>query len=290
MERELWEPLCRLAAMLYNRQGHSYYGDDVIVAVYWWAVVHDRPVSWACRAAHWPPDLASQALPSQPTVSRRLRSRSVELLVHSVERTLVTLSGAAGCWVRMIDGKPLSVGGPSKDADACWGRACGGLAKGYKLHVIWGWGPLPIAWALVPLNVSERRVALDLVKDLPGEGYLLGDREYDSAALYEAAAAAGYQLIAPPQRRGRALGHRRQSAHRLRALQLLATPYGRALYRRRIHVEHCFAKLTSFVGGLGPLPFWVRRFHRVRAWIQAKLLLNAVHYFKFQSETVIASA
>ena len=289
MERELWESLCRLAGMLYNRQGHSYYGDDLIVGVYWWAVVHDRPVSWACQAAHWPPDLAAQALPSQPTMSRRLRSRSVELLMHSVEQTLLALSGAVGCWVRIIDGKPLVVGGASKDADARWGRASGGLQKGYKLHAVWGWGPLPIAWALVPLNVSERRVALQLVKDLPGEGYLLGDRQYDSAALYEAAAAEGYQLIAPPQRNGRGLGHRRQSAHRLRALGLLAAPFGRALYRRRIHIEHCFAKLTSFVGGLGPLPFWVRRFHRVRPWIQAKLLLNAVHYLKFQPDVTIAT-
>lgn len=289
MERELWESLCRLAGMLYNRQGHSYYGDDLILAVYWWAVVHDRPVSWACQAAHWPPDLAARTLPSQPTMSRRLRCCSVELLMHSVEQTLLTLSGVVGCWVRMIDGKPLVVGGASKDADARWGRGSGGLQKGYKLHAVWGWGPLPIAWALVPLNVSERRVALQLVKDLPGEGYLLGDRQYDSAALYETAAAEGYQLIAPPQRNGRALGHRRQSVYRLRALELLAVPFGRALYGCRVNIEHCFAKLTSFVGGLGPLPFWVRRFHRVRLWIQAKLLLNAVHWLKFQPEVTIAT-
>lgn len=289
MERELWESLCRLAGMLYNRQGHSYYGDDLILAVYWWAVVHDRPVFWACQQDHWPADLASQRLPSQPTVSRRLRSPSVELLMHSVEQTLVTLSGAAGYWIRMIDGKPLTVGGPSKDADARWGRASGGLQKGYKLHAVWGAGPLPIAWTLAPLNVSERRVALQLVNDLPGEGYLLGDRQYDSAPLYEAAAAAGYQLIAPPQRSGRALGHRRQSEHRLRALELMDRPFGRALYRGRIQIEHCFAKLTSFVGGLGPLPFWVRRFHRVRLWVQAKLLLNALHYLKFQPLIAIAT-
>ena len=68
MERELWDALCQLARTLYNRQGHSYFGDDVILAVYWWAVVHDRPVSWACEAVHWPPDLARQTLPSQPSM------------------------------------------------------------------------------------------------------------------------------------------------------------------------------------------------------------------------------
>jgi hypothetical protein len=169
-------------------------------------------------------------------------------------------------------------------------RCCGGTQKGYKLHAVWGWGPLPIAWALVPLNVSERRVALELVKRLPGSGYLLGDRQYDCEALYEAAAAAGYQLVAPRQRTGKALGHRRQSPHRLRSIALLTAPFGQALYRRRLRIEHCFAKLTTFVGGLGPLPFWVRRLHRVRLWVQSKLLLNAVHYLKFHPEVTTASA
>ena len=127
-------------------------------------------------------------------------------------------------------------------------------------------------------------MARSLVNDLPGEGYLLGDRQYDDAKLYEAAAAAGYQLVAPRQRSGRALGHRPQSPHRLRSIALLATPFGKALYRRRIQIEHRFAQLTNFVGGLAPLPFWVRRFSRVRMWVQSKLLLNAVHHLKLNPQ------
>lgn len=285
MERELWESLCRLTGLFYNRTTRATYADEAIVAVYAWAVVHDRPVHWACDANNWPPDLLRRRLPSQSTMSRRLRKAALELLLCDVENALLSLTLIQTHWLRVIDAKPLPVGGPSKDADATWGRGSGGIQKGYKLHAIWGGGPLPMAWALAGLNVSERRMALALVRDLPGEGYLLGDRQYDSATLYDAAAEAGYQLVAPPQRTGRALGHRRQSPHRLRSLALLDIPFGRGLYRYRRRIEHCFAQLTSFVGGLGPLPFWVRRFHRVRLWVHCKLLLNAIHVMKFQQTT-----
>lgn len=290
MERELWESLCRLARLLYNRKARAVYSDDVIIAVDVWAVVHDRPIDWACDASNWPPDLMQRPLPSQSTMSRRLRTAAFEQLLYDIENALLSLTLVHAQWIRVIDGKPLPVGGPSKDADATWGRGSGGIQRGYKLHVIWGGGPLPIAWALTGLNVSERRIALGLVHDLPGEGYLLGDRQYDSAALYEAAGKAGYQLVAPPQRQGRALGHRRQSPYRLRSLALLDMRFGRDLYRYRRRIEHCFAQLTSFVGGLGPLPFWVRRFHRVKTWIHCKLLINAVHHIKFQPIPLHADA
>ena len=290
MERELWESLCHLARLLYNRKTGAIYTDEVVLAVYVWAVVHDRPVDWACDPGNWPPDLLLRPLPSQSTMSRRLRKATFEQLLYDVENALLSLTLIHTQWLRVIDAKPLPVGGPSKDADATWGRGSGGIQKGYKLHVIWGDGPLPIAWALAGLNVSEGRMALALVGNLPGEGYLLGDRQYDSAALYDAAAEAGYQLVAPPQRTGRALGHRRQSPNRLRSLALLDIRFGRALYRYRRRIEHCFAQLTSFVGGLGPLPFWVRRFHRVRLWVHCKLLLGAVHYMKFHPKPQLADA
>lgn len=288
MERELWESLCGVARLFFNGQTRGVYTDEVIFAVYVWAVVHDRPVLWACDPSNWPPDLLRRPLPTQSTMSRRLRRATFEHLLYDIENALLSLTLIHAQWLRVIDAKPLPVGGPSKDADATWGRGAGGIQKGYKLHVIWGDGPLPITWALAGLNVSERRIAMALVQDLPGEGYLLGDKQYDSATLYDAAAEAGYQLVAPPQRTGRRLGHRRQSPNRLRSLALLDIPFGRGLYRYRRRIEHCFARLTSFVGGLGPLPFWVRRFNRVRLWIHCKLLLNAVHIMKFQPKPVLA--
>jgi hypothetical protein len=81
-------------------------------------------------------------------MSRRLRSGSIEQLLEEVEKALLLLVVQRNLQVLAIDGKALPVGGPSKDADATWGRGAGGLAKGYKLHAIWGEGPLPIAWGL----------------------------------------------------------------------------------------------------------------------------------------------
>lgn len=279
MERELWEVLCHFATRFYSRSARCCYGDDVICAVCWWAVVHDRPISWACDKDHWPADFR-RPLPSQPTMSRRLRSAAIEQLLADVEQALLTWFVVVGPRVLAVDGKALPVGGPSKDPDAAWGRASGGLAKGYKLHAVWGDAPLPMAWALSPLNMSERRMAAKLISDLPGQGFLLGDKQYDANYLYEEAARAGYQLLAPQQRPGKALGHRRHSPHRLRGLELLKTEAGKELYRQRRRIEFRFAQLTNFVGGLSPLPFWVRRFNRVKLWVHSKLLINAIHQIK----------
>jgi hypothetical protein len=52
--------------------------------------------------------------------------------------------------------------------------------------------------------------------------------------------------------------------------------FGAALVNARRQVERFFGNLTSFAGGLGPLPSWVRTLPRVERWIQAKLAINAV--------------
>jgi hypothetical protein len=277
MERELWTALCALAARLHNRLTPARYSDETICSVYWWAVVHDRPTSWACRRENWPADLVRRSLPSQPTMSRRLRTEGMERLLAEVEQTLLGLVTMAATCVLAMDGKALPVGRPSKDVDAAF---CRGI-KGYKLHVIWGDSLVPLAWALAPLNISERRIARTLMADLPGSGYLLADSHYDVNYLYDAAAASDFQLVAPQQRPSRQLGHRPHSPHRIRGLELLRTAAGKLLYRQRRRIEHRFAQLTSFVGGLAPLPFWVRRFHRVKLWVQSKLLIHAVHQMKF---------
>jgi hypothetical protein len=62
----------------------------------------------------------------------------------------------------------------------------------------------------------------------------------------------------------------------------LATAAGKQLYRQRRRIEHRFAQLTSFVGGLAPLPFWVRRFNRIKLWVHSKLLLSALHQLRFR--------
>ena len=137
--------------MIYPTPGGSTtFFDFEIVMVFFWAVLHERPSSWACQAENWPEGLWSRrSLPSQPTMSRRLRTTEVQGLLHVMEQHLV--QWRQNGWVAVVDGKPWVVGGHSKDPDCAWGRAGRSYAKRYKLHAIYGSAPLPLA-------ISPRRM------------------------------------------------------------------------------------------------------------------------------------
>jgi hypothetical protein len=104
---------------------------------------------------------------------------------------------------------------------------------------------------------------------------LIGDSNYDSNPLHTQATGRGLQVVAPPKKRDRGLGHRRHAAGRVHALELLRQPFRQALYHCRSAIERSFGHLTGFNGGMGPLPAWMRRLWRVRVWVQAKPLINA---------------
>jgi hypothetical protein len=280
MERELWEALYTMALELDTQGAHWKFSAADVLAVYLWAVVHDRPMSWSLDRNNWPEDLCPRCLPSQPTLSRRMRRHEICQLMMAIEEAWLGLVGVCQNLLKMIDGKALCVSGVTKDADAGYGRGAGGKQSGYKLHAVWATGPLPIAWALTPMNTSEKTVARLLIPSLPGAGYLLGDPEFDCNALYDLASDADHQLLAPKRQKHRGLGHRRQSPHRLRSIELMKTRFGKQLYRFRRQIERNFGNLTSFGGGLICLPPWVRRFTRVRNWLHAKLLVNAARWFR----------
>jgi hypothetical protein len=274
MERELWKILYSLARKLDSPWGNWRYSTADVLMAYFWAVVHDRPTSWAADPKQWPDDLRPAWLPCQSTLSRRLRRPTTVELMTAVEEHLLALVVVRSCLVRIIDGKPMPVSGVSKDRDIGYGRGAGGNQKGYKIHAVWGAEPMPIAWGLAPMNTSEKTMARHLIPTLPGSGYLLADSQYDANPLYDLAAEAGFQLVAQKIKdRGRGgLGHRRQSAGRLRSMELLASEFGRTLFNERNAIERRFGAWVSLGGGLGSLPAWVRSFHRVRNWIQAKIL------------------
>jgi hypothetical protein len=285
MERELWKILYRLARELDRPWGSWKYSTADVLAAYFWAVLHDRPTSWAANPKQWPDELRPRLLPPQSTLSRRLRRPSTVELMTAVEELLLGLVMVNNCLVRIIDGKALAVSGVSKDPDAGYGRGAGANQKGYKLHAVWGAGPMPIAWGLAPMNVSEKTMARHLIPTLPAGGYLLADSQYDANPLYNLANEAGFQLVAKKTKdRGRGgLGHRRQSAGRLRSIELPTTAFGRALSNYRNSIESRFGAWVSCGGGLAPLPAWVRRFSRVRTWVQAKILAIGARWF-FSSE------
>lgn len=272
MERELWMQLYALMVRLDSHWSTGFFRASEIVAVFLWAVVHDRPTSWACERHNWG-DLALDVLPSQSTMSRRLRSQAVIQLLAEVESEIG--GDPRRWWIQRIDSKPLPVGIHSKDQDAKWGHTGRKLARGYKLHAIWGGGPLPSIWRVEPMNVADAAAARELIGQLPGEGYVVGDKQYDSNRIHEAACP-HHQLVAPQQRPGKALGHHRHHPGRLRSLELEKRAFGQAMFRYRGQIERDFAHLTCFAAGLSPLPSWVRHLDRVRLWTQAKLLINAL--------------
>jgi hypothetical protein len=245
--------------------------DRAIALVYLWAAGHHRPTSWACDPRHWEPWARRPRLPSQPTMSRRLRSAPVGRLFAALVRRY--RGDPRRDWVKYLDGYPLAVGNYSHDPDAATGYGAGGYFRGYKLHAVWGTAPAPLAFEVRPANQAEPCVARVLVRRLGGAGYLVGDSSYDSNPLYRAAGDRHHQAVAPPKEPGRGLGHQRHEPERLRCRELLAGEFGRALYATRPAIDRWFARLAGV--GLGPLPPWARRPWRVKRWAQAHLLLLA---------------
>jgi hypothetical protein len=276
--RRLYRRLLEIASL--KRRPYEQHADVTIAAVYLWAVLHDRPQGWGCKEAHWtiPPPWGQ--LPSETCLSRRLETPPVKALL---DRLCDYLWGRfRKRLVKCLDGKPLVVSKSSKDPTATIGPASGGgLAKGYKLHVIVDASGALIAWAVAPLNHGESTVAQRLVRRLPEEGYLVGDSNYDYNSLYNHAHAYGHQLVAPPKRRGQGLGHMRHSPHRLRGLALLGQPLARELLKvRKTSVERFFGNLGWRAGGLSTLPGFVRTLPRVRRWVQGKLILQGLNAAK----------
>jgi hypothetical protein len=120
-------------------------------------------------------------------------------------------------------------------------------------------------------------------------GYLVTDNNYDSNRVYDLAAAVNLQLVAPPQSDAKGLGHRPQSPHRLRGLELARRPhplnplcrpdlprsFGQDLLHARGAIERTFGLWGNWGGGMGPLPNWVRRPRRVALWVAGKMIFNA---------------
>jgi len=183
---------------------------------------------------------------------------------------------------KCVDGKALTVSPSSKDKTARMGPAAGGrLAKGYKLHVIVDGTGVLMGWAVAPLSSGESHVAGKLVRRLTDQGYLIGDSGYDYNRLYAIAGGYGHQLVAPPKRRGKGLGHMVHSPRRLRGLDLLKQPLGRGLMSvRKSSVERFFGNLGWPAGGLSQLPGFVRTIRRVRRWVEGKLILQAIRMEK----------
>jgi hypothetical protein len=281
MEHQLWVRIIAMVRKLHKRRKRyrMKFADEDIVAVWYWAVIHDRPVSWACEIYNWPLFLRRRRLPSVSTMSRRLRSREVLELLAVLEKRVIATQKEGLFWI--IDGKPLPVSSFSKDRQAGYGRAAGGKARGYKLHAIIDGDGAVAAWRVAPMNKDERVMAKRLLRQTPIKGYLMADGNYDSNPLHELCVERGDLQLVTPGRAGKktGLGHRKHSVGRLRSIAIMQSPdprFGQNLLKMRSEIERAFGNLTNWGGGLSCLPSWVRTHRRVHRWVQAKMVLTSI--------------
>jgi hypothetical protein len=281
MERELYSQLYQIVYQLArgSRTKRVLFPDRVIVLTYFWAVLHDRPVAWACCDHNWPMRTGRPPLPSASTMSRRLRRPPVLDLIQRAEQSVMArLPRSDLCF---IDAKPLSIGSASGDPDAQWGYAAGRINKGYKLHAILDAKRVVRCWEIRPMRPREAAVAPELIEQLDGSGTLVGDNAYDTNALYDLVHRHRWQLFAPRRANTKLdVTDKRHSPYRLAAHRPADRKRRELLYRQRSTIERFFAQLGNQCGGLGPLPNHVRRLRRVRLWVQAKLILYHVRMLK----------
>jgi hypothetical protein len=281
MERQLLKAILAVAAGLVERrsQARIVFDDLQIVRVFYWSVLCDRPQCWACDPRNWPLWDRRQPLPSPSTLSRRLRSGSVQRLLDALHARLVPPTQGRLFW--MIDGKPLVIGGASKDRQAGYGFGAGTKSKGYKLHALVSDRGEVAAWRVTPMNTDERKMARRLLRTTPIVGYVLADAHYDDNRIHAVCDRRGNLQLLTPRRmpNAKGLGHCRHAPGRLRNLELLDNPlsaFGRRLLAERDSIERLFGQLTNYGGGLTHLPPWVRTHARVHRWVASKLTIHAI--------------
>lgn len=196
MEGQVWKIVWSLAPDDQPSSRRFRYSDREILVVVW-AILHDRPMCWACQRCNWPPGIRPARLAHPSTVSRRWRREDLQQQARLWHRRMVMqLKGTSG--YAAIDGRGLTLGGCSKDPDARSGRAAGGMGKGYKFHAMVGTRHEILDYLVRPLNIAEQKVAVDLLRRAPRTvTRVVGDTNYDSMNLHRVAADYGRRLYTP---------------------------------------------------------------------------------------------
>jgi hypothetical protein len=267
------------------------YSDSIVVLIYFLGVIRGRSPLWAQDKRNWPLWMRRLARPSYSQLIRRLATSSVQRLIVQLN---AEFRGQLPCGdEKFCDGKPLVVGGFSRDPDTAEGKLPGdGWGRGYKLHVIVDACGAVDVFELTALDAGEPTVTRRLVATMDLHAVLLrGDSNYDSNLLYAAVCERGGRLVAPRKKPGTGLGHQPHHPHRLRAIEELekrGDESMRAHKRHRIRVEQALGHLTNLPFGLSPLPNFVRRQQRVARWVLVKIALYHMALNLRQSQKLAA--
>jgi hypothetical protein len=255
------------------------FADWLIVAMYLWAVAHERPQYWACDRSSYGRLFRPRKLPSISQFNRRMNQPRTRLILQRVHDELAGPITATA--LTYLDGKPLPVGVASKDRDARSGHVMGGYAKGYKLHAWMSEDRRIPLWIVTPLNVDERPMAEALVSQvnqLSPRSLTLADQNYDTYRLHKMIDARGGRLLVKPKgskdgKRNadnlKKMGPARRELLKVRAEQPALL---RLVHKQRIHAEGILGNLCGCSGGLIGLPPWVRGLHRVTRWVGGKMI------------------
>lgn len=280
MEGDLFKIIRDIAHDCEPESRRFHYKISTILLVSQWAILHDRPMCWACQPSHWPDALRPKQLPHPSTLSRRWRSKAILQAASELhQRLLQKQLGQLCSRYAAIDGRALLVGGATKDSEARSGRAVRGMGIGYKLHAAVDANKRVIDFIVEPLSVNEQKPAKTLLKRLPTHiTRVVADGAYDAMTLHEAADQANRKLYT--RVRGNRVG-RRQQARRVSLVRLYARKVGRRLLAWRDEIERVFAHMSNLGFGYKGLPPWARGLHRVRRWIWGKIMLyNAYQLYK----------
>ena len=286
MEQAQWLLLVDVIRRVCRSFGHAprcRYSDELILKFYYWAVKHDRPMTWALDPLHTNQLFRPRRRPSVSQLNRRIASERFAVINQRVKSQLARTDARA---TLCLDGKALVVSPVSQDRDARVGHVPGGMGRGYKLHAAVAGDGKVAHFAVLPLNRHEMPVARELIDQggllTPGT-LVFADGNYDAHRLHKDVDARGGWLICRPRtggaRRRVGGGHpvtRRQMGQARRRLIDLwdqCPDQMERLYRRRDQVERVFGNLTCIPGLLGPLPAFVRGLARVNRWVTAKINL-----------------
>jgi hypothetical protein len=292
MDRELWRLLYRAIQRAAKKVGWRggqrapLFSNRLIVAMYFWAAWHGRPLSWACRPSSYGGLFRPRKLPSVSQFTRRIKSRDCQRILELIHDQFAR--NGLPCPMVYMDGKPLLVSPVSKDRDAKRGRICGGFAKGYKLHALVSENRRIVVWSVMGLNVDEKTVAREvLLTHLPpmtSDSLILADSHYDSAPLHKDTieplglcllnSLAGQHHVREGGRQPRRLRQMGRSRSELVQTWEQHPDLTRFVFKYRNEIDRAFGVPCCTGGGLGTaLPPWVRTLARVRRWVGVIIII-----------------